>query len=287
MGKRLLICFAHPDDESFGMGGIITKLVEKGVEVYLICATNGDVGTIPDAMNGQYESVAELRLSELDCAVQKLNFKKVFTFGFKDSGMMGSDTSQDPASLWWTWNHEPANVTRRIVEVIRDVRPQVIVTFNRYGGYGHPDHIAMNQATCSAWDIANDASYVTNSLPYQPQKLYFTSSSKGMVRWRIINALLKGRNPRKVGNNKDIDLLKILEHIEPIHAKIDLRDYLEAWDEANICHKSQLRGRFVTLPMWYRKRFMSQQGYTRVYPTPIHNKVDESDLFENVAVDGG
>src|SRR5688572_14397687 len=76
--RRLLLVFAHPDDESFGMGGTIAKYVAQGVDVYYLCATNGDVGTIPDEMKGAYPTIKELRLAELDCASKKLGFKQVF-----------------------------------------------------------------------------------------------------------------------------------------------------------------------------------------------------------------
>ena len=110
--RRLLISFAHPDDESFGLGGAISKWVADGVDVYLICATNGEVGTIPDEMKDRYSTIAELRLSELDCAAQKLGFCEVFKLGYKDSGMMGSDTTKDPASLWYQWNNNAEEVTK-------------------------------------------------------------------------------------------------------------------------------------------------------------------------------
>lgn len=286
MGKRLLICYAHPDDESFGMGGTIAKLVDEGVEVYLICATNGDVGTIPEEMQGQYDTIAELRLSELDCASKKLGFTKVFTLGYKDSGMMGSETSEDPASLWWKWNNEPDGVTRRVVEVMRDVRPQVVVTFNRYGGYGHPDHIAIQRATCAAWEVINDPNYVTDAYaPYQPQKLYFTGLPKMLLRIGIWLTRLRRQDPRAVGVNKDIDLVKIMDHIEPTHAQVDLRNYLVAWDDANACHESQGGGRVFRVPMWFRKQFMSKQRFTRVYPKPTAQQSEENDLFANVKIE--
>ena len=90
MGKRLLIAYAHPDDESFGSGGLIAKYVAEGAQVGYICATNGDMGTIPLAMREQYSEVSEVRLAELDCAAQVLGLDPVYRFGYKDSGMMNS-----------------------------------------------------------------------------------------------------------------------------------------------------------------------------------------------------
>ena len=80
-GRRLLISYAHPDDESFGLGAAIPKWIDDGVDVYLICATNGDAGHVPVDLQGKYPSVAELRLSELNCARQYLKFKEVFMLG--------------------------------------------------------------------------------------------------------------------------------------------------------------------------------------------------------------
>src|SRR5260370_1447470 len=88
--KRVLIALAHPDDESFGLGSLIGKLVAQGVEVTLICATNGEVGSVDEKYMQGHASVAEVRLAELDCAAKVLGFKEVILFGYRDSGMMGT-----------------------------------------------------------------------------------------------------------------------------------------------------------------------------------------------------
>jgi LmbE family N-acetylglucosaminyl deacetylase len=282
--RRFLIAVAHPDDEAFGYGGLITKYVREGVDVYLIVSTNGDVGTVsPEFLNG-YKSVAELRLAELDCAAAKLGFKKVFKLGYKDSGMMGSETSKDPACSWQAPREELA---RKVTEVIREVRPQVILTFNKYGGYGHPDHIAIQRATTDAFTLAGDANYVTPGLePYQPQKLYYSSMATLMMRWNILRVRLKGQDPRRLGRNKDIDIVKILENVEPTHAIVDVRAYMKEWDEASACHASQLGGGAMPrMPKWLNYRIRGMQRFTRVYPVPRANRVDERDLFDGVKLD--
>ncbi|MEM6284961.1 MAG: PIG-L family deacetylase, partial [Chloroflexota bacterium] len=162
--QRLLISYAHPDDESFGLGGLITKYVAAGTDVYLICATNGDAGSMDEDFLKDGRTKKEVRLAELDCASQKLNFKEVFLLDYHDSGMMGSPENDIPESLWATWHREPETVTRQVVEVMRKVRPHVVITFNEYGGYGHPDHIAIQQATVKAMDVVNDAGYITGEL---------------------------------------------------------------------------------------------------------------------------
>lgn len=282
--RRLLISFAHPDDESFGLGGAISKWVAEGIDVYLICATNGEVGTIPDEMKDRFATIAELRLSELECASKKLGFCEVFKLGYKDSGMMGSLTSQDPTCLWYRWNNYPEEVTKSVVEVLRQIQPQVIVTFNRYGGYGHPDHIAIQQATMAAWDVVNDPAYVTEGLePYQPQKMYFNHFPKFLLQWRILMARMRRQDPRRMGTNKDIDMVKILDHIEATHTRIDIRDYLTAWDEANACHASQGGGRLRGIPKLIRPLLYSKQEFTRVYPKPTRDIVDEDNVFAGIS----
>ncbi|MCL4248487.1 MAG: PIG-L family deacetylase [Anaerolineae bacterium] len=281
--RRMLFSLAHPDDESFGSGGLIAKYVAQGVDTYLICATNGDVGTVkPEYLNG-YSSIAELRLAELACAASKLGLKQVFTLGFKDSGMMGSSTNLDPECLWQAPQDQ---LTRKVVETIRRAKPQVIVTFNKYGGYGHPDHIAIQRATTQAFYLAGDANYVTGELPpYTPQKLYYTSIPTALVRYGITIARLSGKDPRKMGVNRDIDLQMVLDNVEPTHSRIDIRDYYERWDEANACHASQLGGRSTSVPLWLRKWIAPWQGLTRIYPTPAHQRADETDIFAGIRYD--
>ena len=84
------------------------------------------------------------------------NLRRCSSLHYRDSGMMGSETSEDERCLWATWNREPESVTKRVVEVIREIRPQVVITFNKYGGYGHPDHIAIQRATTEAFKLAGD-----------------------------------------------------------------------------------------------------------------------------------
>lgn len=288
MTKRLLISYAHPDDESFGNGALIAKYVAEGAEVYYICATNGDVGTIPDDMKDLYPTVAELRLSELACASEVLGFKKVFTFGYRDSGMMGAETNQHPDSLWYHGENNEETLVARVVDVIREVRPHVILTFNEYGGYGHPDHIAIQRATTKAFSLAADASYQTDLSPYQSQKLYYGGIPGIFLRVMVGWLKLRGHDVRHMGTNKDIDLQAILDHIDPYHTKVDIGAYYDKWDESSVCHQSQGGGgggitrRF---PSWFRRRFMNYQQFTRVVPAPSRKRVDEYDLFVGIKED--
>jgi mycothiol S-conjugate amidase len=283
--KRLLIVYAHPDDESFGNGGLIAKYVKEGVDVYYVCATDGDRGTIPDDMKDLYPTVRELRLSELDAATKILGFKHVYKLGYKDSGMMTDPTINDPDCLWYH-SQQPdlyAKIVRRVVDIIRDIQPQVILTFNKYGGYGHPDHIAIQRATTEAFTLAGDADYLTDLPAHQPQKLYYGGLPTFMLKVMGVIMRLRGYDLRHMGTNKDIDFQAVIDNIEPTHTSVDIREYLEIWDEASKCHKSQGGGGMTRgLPNWLRKWLMGKQGFTRIHPQPTRNRVDEHDMFEGV-----
>ena len=280
---RLLISYAHPDDESFGLGAAIPKWIDDGIDVYLICATNGDVGTVPEELLGKHATTAALRLSELDCARQHLKFKEVFMLGYRDSGMPGSETSRHPESLCYQWQNHPARVTAKVKEILQRARPHVVITFNRYGGYGHPDHIAIQRATAQAFEeLRRPTSGAALNGVYRPQKLYYAAFPKATIRLRILSARLKGQDPRRMGRNQDVDVVKTLEHIEPVHARIPVARYFDVWERASSCHASQGGGRISRTSRWLRRLLYSKQGFTRVYPAPEHDRVDENDLFANV-----
>ncbi len=275
MVKRLLVCYAHPDDESFGSGALIAKCVSEGVEVTLICATNGDVGTVdPERLNG-YKSVAELRQAELSCAATILGFKEVIKFGYRDSGMMNTSDNEQPDCLWQAPLEE---VTARIVEVMRRVRPQVVLTFDPYGGYGHPDHIKMHQATVAAFQAMQ-------SEPEHPQKLYYAVFPRTLIRIGVTAMKLMGKDPRHMGANKDLDMVAVLEATLPPHARIDVSPYYDIGQRAAECHASQGNPR-QTFPLagLLMRRLTGTALLARAEPPPRTGEPLERDLFAGVKV---
>lgn len=272
--KKLLIALAHPDDEAFGSGGLIGKYVAAGVEVYYICATKGDRGTISDEHLQNYGSVAAVRDAELDCASQVLGFKKVYKLGYSDSGMMGSEHNQHPDCLWQADENE---VTAKITEIMREVQPQVVMTFDSYGGYGHPDHIFMHRATTRAFnDLRKEAGY-------QPQKLYYTVLSRRQLQFFILIMRLRRQNPRAMGVNKDIDFMTILEKAMSPTTRINVLRYQDIWQQAAECHASQVSPR-TRFPRWVRRFISRRQSLYRAFPEFPKGGRMENDLFEGVSV---
>jgi LmbE family N-acetylglucosaminyl deacetylase len=279
MNKRLLISLAHPDDETFGSGGLIAKYVAEGVEVYYIVGTDGSRGTVAPEYLEKYGSVAAVRAAEMDCAAAALGLREVFKLGYKDSGMMGTPDNVDPECLWQA---DKNVIAQQIIQIIQQVQPQVVITFDPYGGYGHPDHIAMHHATTLAFYTTADPNHIANGMTvYRPQKLYYTSFPRGLLSLYIWRNRLRGRDPRKFGRNRDLNLLTIRDNLMPITTKIDIWDWLDAWDKAADCHASQGSPRRST-PRWQQKLFASYQGLTRVFPKHHRGEPIETDLFQGV-----
>jgi len=285
--RRMLLAFAHPDDESFGMGGTIAYYAEQGVAITLVCSTNGDVGTVDDSYLANHQSVAEIRLAELACAAETLGIKEVITYGYRDSGMMGAPENNHPDSLWQA---DEDVVVGRLVRDIRRVRPQVVVTFDPFGAYGHPDHIYMHRATTRAFFAAGDPAQYPEQIAeglaaYQPAKLYYTLFPRLWLRLQIWDLRLHGRDPHRVGRNQDLDLAAVLEHQLPAHARIQVDGYRRPWAQAARCHASQENPR-DSLPILERivALLNRHQEFTRAYPPPGPHEKREHDLFADVAI---
>jgi LmbE family N-acetylglucosaminyl deacetylase len=283
--RRLLVSFAHPDDEAFGMGLAIAHYARQGTAVSLICATAGEAGDVdPERLRG-FESVAALRLAELECAAAALDIRQVIHLGYRDSGMMGSPDNDHPGSLWQASADE---VVRRVAEIIRRVRPQVVVTFDPYGGYGHPDHIAMHRATVRAFhEAGSSASYpeqiADGLLPYQPQKLYYTVLPRTMIRLAVQLVRLTGGDPRRMGHNKDIDMQAVLANAQPTTTRLALPACYDAWMAASACHASQQGlASGVPIPRFLARRLLSHQLFYRAWPEPNGRGALERDLFTGV-----
>ncbi|NJD58139.1 MAG: GlcNAc-PI de-N-acetylase [Anaerolineales bacterium] len=278
----MLVCLAHPDDETFGMGGTLALYAKKGVQVHLVCATRGDVGDVDQDLLQGFSSVAERRESELRCAAGILGLSGVYFLGYRDSGMPGTPDNQHPNAL----AAQPVDeVAARVVHYIRLLRPQVVVTHDPIGGYKHPDHIAMHHATLRAFQLASQASYPSDLPPFQPDKLYYQTMPKAIMRWAVRLAPLLGMDPRHFGRNRDIDLVAVVQEGSfPTHARINCRSVSEIRDQATACHTSQLGGAIGRKgPMTILRRYLGgTESFMRAYPEPV-NGLHERDLFAGIA----
>jgi LmbE family N-acetylglucosaminyl deacetylase len=280
-GKKLLAVFAHPDDESFGPGGTLALYTNQGVEVHLICATRGEAGNIPQSLADKGETVAQLREAELRCAAYHLGLSGVHFLDYHDSGMQESRENRHRRALTSAPLEE---VSEKITHFIRQLKPQVVITFDPNGGYRHPDHIAIHRATVMAFHAAGDPSRYPGDLPpHQPQKLYFVAFPIKFLRLVVRVLPLFGQDPRRFGRNKDIDLTEITREAYPIHARINIRSTIAIKERASTCHASQLEGGFrgQGLVGWFLRLFSRYETFTRAYP-PTQSNLHENDLFQDV-----
>ena len=158
------------------MGATFARYSSEGVQTVLVTCTGGELGEMLDPDRDPVEArdrLGDIRRAELECAVKTLGIDQVIWLGYRDSGMAGTPGNEDPRSFH---RADFAEATRRLVEVVRREKPQVIVTYNESGGYGHPDHIMAHRVTVAAFDQAADpARYPDLGLPpWQVSKLYYT-----------------------------------------------------------------------------------------------------------------
>jgi LmbE family N-acetylglucosaminyl deacetylase len=279
-GKTLLAVLAHPDDETFGMGGTLALYAQRGVKVHLICATRGEVGEIDPEYKERIKSAACLRTQELRCAAEVLGIEKLHILNYRDSGMPGSEANNHPKAL----AAQPVEkVAREVAHLMRQIKPDVVITFDPIGGYRHPDHIAIHKAAVQAFDLVSDENFVDPEglAPIQPERLYFHTINRSFLRGVVWVLRLTGQDPHKFGQNKDIDLVSIAEVDFPTHAKINYRLVKDIREEATRCHASQggmgmnkgFRG-FIT-----RLFGGHSETYMQAYPEPEEDAEVKKDLF--------
>jgi LmbE family N-acetylglucosaminyl deacetylase len=281
--QRVLIFFgAHPDDETFGMGGTIALYVLKGIKVFYVCSTRGEAGTVdPQLMKG-YASIGDLRWNELKCAAQVLGLADIISLGYRDSGMPGSEHNKHPDALAMAPIEQVAG---RMVKIIRELKPDVVVTHDAGAGYVHPDHIATHHATVKAFYAASDPSQYPEAGPvFQPRKLYFGVRPLRFMKLMVRLMPLFGQDPHHFGRNKDVDFTKTMGVEYPVHAAIYLtKQARDIRARAFACHVSQGGGQPRRGPFLFRiaNILRRQQDYfMREYPPPIRRR--EKDLFEGV-----
>jgi LmbE family N-acetylglucosaminyl deacetylase len=277
----LLAVLAHPDDETFGMGGTLALYARRGVNVHLVCATRGEVGEVAPHYLENFNSIGELRENELRCAAEYLGLTSVHFLEYRDSGMPGSPDNEHPQALAAAPIDE---VAARITGHIRRLRPQVVLTFDPIGGYRHPDHIAIHKATVQAFHAAADpGQYPDQGAPFQPSKLYYHTFPRGWLSWMVKLMPLFGRDPRRFGQNEDIDLLELVGEDFPVHARINYKEVTEQKAAATACHASQ-GGMASSGSLLVRLAFRvaaGQDSYMRAFPQPDSGP-QERDLFAGI-----
>jgi N-acetyl-1-D-myo-inositol-2-amino-2-deoxy-alpha-D-glucopyranoside deacetylase len=274
----LLAVHAHPDDESISTGGILAKYSAKGLRTVLTYGTRGEAG---DILNPEFVApkpgldIKEIRAIELAAAVKVLAVETVYLLGYRDSGMAGSPENHHPQAFAQADIRE---ATARLVEIIRRVRPQVIVTYNEKGTYLHPDHIMANRVTLRAFQASGDAQFEIGEAlePWQPSKLYYTAIPLARIRRMYRTAKERGEesgfDPEVIGTPED-----------KISTVVDVREYLSQKLEALDCHQSQMNPNSILRRMSeeWRLEVMGYEHFECVHGCTAAD-TKETDLFEGL-----
>ena len=278
----ILAVMAHPDDETFGIGGTLALYTRKGVSVHVLCATRGEAGDVDEKYMQGFNSIADRRVCELRCATNVLGIEALHLLNYRDSGMNGSPDNGHPNAL----KLAPIDkVADDIVRKIREIKPQVVITFDPIGGYCHPDHVAVYKATKKAFYLSGNEEYKTDGYAsFSPQKLYLNTFSKKSMRFLIRLLSIFGKDPHQYGKNKDIDLIPIAKIEYPIHAVIDYRSVEKIRDQASACYESQ-GGAGINRSIFglVRRIVGIKETYMQAFPEPSNDKRIK-DLFDGVTL---
>jgi len=264
---KLLAIFAHPDDESMGMGGTLAKYAAEGVETHLVCASRGEVGWFgPEEQYPGPERLGQLRTEELQNAVNILGMKSLSFLDYIDGQV-------DQAN--------PAEAIAKIVTHIRRIKPQVVVTFPHDGNYGHPDHIAIGQFTNAAIVCAADASYKDpeNLSPHRVFKLYYMVDGESFIDLIApfmgdmtfpVDDQIRGENAWKEWM---------------ITTRIEMAEHCHTAWKAIMCHKSQLAtlGALAEMHEDAATAVLAMQGtFFRAFSLVNGGRKVETDFFEGI-----
>ncbi|MFF1560457.1 N-acetyl-1-D-myo-inositol-2-amino-2-deoxy-alpha-D-glucopyranoside deacetylase [Streptomyces sp. NPDC058279] len=186
--RRLLLVHAHPDDESINNGVTMAKYAAEGAHVALVTCTRGEEGEVipPELAHlapDRDDTLGAYRVGELAAAMKELGVTDHRFLGgpgrFRDSGMMGAEQNHRPGAFWSADVDEAA---AHLVEVIRELRPQVLVTYDPDGGYGHPDHIQAHRVATRAAELAAEPTYRRDlGEPHRIGKVYWNRVPRSVV----------------------------------------------------------------------------------------------------------
>lgn len=283
---RLLLVHAHPDDESINNGATMAKYAHEGFDVALVTCTRGEEGEIlvpelADAASDKGDCLAEIREVELANALQALGVHQHWYLGaperrYRDSGMMDAPQNSRPDVFWNADGDEAAQLLARY---ILEFTPHVLVTYDEFGGYGHPDHIQAHRVAMKAAEISGKSGW-------QIPKIYWNVMPRSVVQ--------KGMDAmQEIGSDffgaESIDDIPFVKDDSFVHAVIDGNKYVELKKEAMQAHRTQIAvdGPFFALSNLLGMQVFGYEYYTRVKGEAgpdLDAQGHESDLFSGITL---
>lgn len=264
------------------MSGALLQYGTSGVETGLICATLGEVGEIADPSLATPENLGQVREGEMRAAAEVLRLNHLWFLGYRDSGMAGTPENQDPRAFAQA---SGAEVVGKLVEIIRQFRPQVMVTFDETGGYGHPDHIAIYRYTTSAFYAASDAvQYPELGPAHAVSKLYYTSFPRSAI--QAIGEWMRSQPQAEDFSSSfgQIDPAKLGVPDDQISVWLNVGEWQETKDRSWAMHRTQANsGAFMAqLPEELVRKWRGYECYQLAASRVGPDVPGENDLFARV-----
>jgi LmbE family N-acetylglucosaminyl deacetylase len=260
---------AHPDDEGIQTGGVLALYAQRGVHTVLVTCTNGEMGDSPDGLKPEVDghdptATTELRLRELRKASDALGIGDLELLGYRDSGMMGWPQNDDPQAFWHTPLDEAVG---RVAELMERHRPEVVVTYDANGLYGHPDHIQTHRATMGAVEKTGI-----------PQKVYEIAFPLSMMKaWAEMQRAAGEEVPSDEAGDQQIGTPD-----ELITTHVDVSAAWEAKRAAFMAHESQMANfAFLQMDPELLRQAFGSEHFVRSFDR-TGAPVPEDDLFAGI-----
>jgi N-acetyl-1-D-myo-inositol-2-amino-2-deoxy-alpha-D-glucopyranoside deacetylase len=301
MDQRMLLVHAHPDDESIGQGATMAKYVARGTQVTLVTCTLGEEGEVLVPELGhlaadQEDGLGRHRITELANAMKELGVTDHRFLGgtgtYRDSGMVwhpdGHAIAGENVKEGTFWRADLTEAASHLVEVIREVRPQVLVTYDEFGGYGHPDHIQAHRVATYATSLAEVRSFRPDlGRPWAIAKVYWGAMSESRMREGLRRMRAAGDTTSFEGMDPDGPLPPFITPDEYLDTVVDGSDFVDAKLRAMKAHATQIEvdGPFFALSnnignaVWGTEFFRLARGAKG----PTNEDGLETDLFAGIS----
>jgi N-acetyl-1-D-myo-inositol-2-amino-2-deoxy-alpha-D-glucopyranoside deacetylase len=265
MGTLLLV-HAHPDDEAISTGGAMMKAKGEGHRVVLVTSTRGEAGEIYNMdEKATRPRLGEVRTKELEKAVKILGVDRLEFLDYRDSGMVGTPENEDPRSFHQAPLEEAA---AKLAAILREERPDVVVTYDADGTYGHPDHIKAHLVTNAALDLLDKEGW-------RPSKVYYTGIPRSLME-KFMEQV-----PEEDRRNDTIRIIGTPDEL--VTTRVDVSDFVDRKREAFAAHVTQNdpNSWFTTMAdQMYRMAFGTE--YYRLARGKPGGELPEPDLFAGI-----
>ncbi len=280
-GSRILLVHAHPDDETINNGATMALYADRGAQVTLVTCTRGEEGEVlvpglSHLASTEQDLLGSHRETELALAMKALGISDYRFLGapstkFRDSGMMGTEPNNRPDVFWQADLDTAAKI---LVDVIEEVKPHILITYDEIGGYGHPDHIQAHRVAMRASELSS----------WQIQKIYWNTIPKSIIAQSM-------EKMKEIGSDffgaESIDDVPFAKDDEFVTTLIDGAEYVDSKMAAMKAHETQiaLDGPFFALSNNLGMQIWGDEYYTLVKgvkSAPFDSKGREIDLTSGV-----